>query len=38
MNTVQAIAHILKIEGIEWVGCFPSNNLIEPWPKRASDP
>jgi thiamine pyrophosphate-dependent acetolactate synthase large subunit-like protein len=29
MNTLQAIAHILKIEGIEWVGCFPSNNLIE---------
>ena len=29
MNTLQAIAHILKIEGIEWIGCFPSNNLIE---------
>ena len=29
MNTLQAIAHILKTEGIEWVGCFPSNNLIE---------
>ena len=29
MNTLQAIAHILKTEGIEWIGCFPSNNLIE---------
>src|SRR5215510_1737721 len=29
MNTLRAIAHILKTEGIEWVGCFPSNNLIE---------
>ncbi len=29
MNTLQAIARILKTEGIEWIGCFPSNNLIE---------
>jgi len=29
MNTLQAIAHILKLEGIEWSGCSPSNNLIE---------
>ncbi|MCZ6875558.1 MAG: thiamine pyrophosphate-requiring protein [bacterium] len=29
MNTVQAVARILKMEGVEWVACFPSNNLIE---------
>lgn len=29
MNTMQAIAHILKLEGVEWIACFPSNNLIE---------
>ena len=29
MNTLQAVAHILKTEGVEWIACFPSNNLIE---------
>jgi len=29
MNTLQTIARILKQEGVEWVACFPSNNLIE---------
>ena len=29
MNVMQAVARILKLEGIEWVSCFPSNNLIE---------
>jgi acetolactate synthase-1/2/3 large subunit len=29
MNTLQAVARILKTEGVEWVACFPSNNLIE---------
>ena len=29
MNTLQAVARILKTEGVEWIGCFPSNNLIE---------
>ena len=29
MNTAQAVARILKIEGVEWVACFPSNPLIE---------
>ncbi len=29
MNTMQAIARILKEEGVECVACFPSNNLIE---------
>jgi thiamine pyrophosphate-dependent acetolactate synthase large subunit-like protein len=26
---MQAVARILKIEGVEWVSCFPSNQLIE---------
>ncbi|HJO82509.1 MAG TPA: thiamine pyrophosphate-binding protein, partial [SAR202 cluster bacterium] len=29
MNGNQAIAKILKLEGVEWVSCFPSNPLIE---------
>ena len=29
MNTMEAIARILKEEGVEWIACFPSNNLIE---------
>ncbi|MDA0366023.1 MAG: thiamine pyrophosphate-requiring protein [Chloroflexi bacterium] len=29
MNTNEAIAQILKREGVEWIACFPSNNLIE---------
>ncbi|MFN8541805.1 MAG: thiamine pyrophosphate-requiring protein [Thermomicrobiales bacterium] len=29
VNTLQAVARILKLEGVEWVSCFPSNNLIE---------
>ena len=29
MNTMQAVARILKEEGVEWIACFPSNNLIE---------
>ena len=29
MNTLQAVARILKLEGVAWVSCFPSNNLIE---------
>ena len=29
MNVNDAIARILKAEGVEWVTCFPSNNLIE---------
>ena len=29
MNTVEAVARILKMEGVEWVSCFPSNNLLE---------
>lgn len=29
MNTMQAVARILKTEGVKWIGCFPSNDLIE---------
>ena len=29
MNVTEAVARVLKIEGVEWVSCFPSNNLIE---------
>mgnify|MGYP001180158102 CR=1 FL=1 len=29
MKILDAVARILKEEGIQWVGCFPSNNLIE---------
>jgi len=29
MKVLDAVARILKTEGIEWAGCFPSNNLIE---------
>jgi acetolactate synthase-1/2/3 large subunit len=29
MNSVTAIANILKQEGVEWIGCMPSNSLIE---------
>jgi thiamine pyrophosphate-dependent acetolactate synthase large subunit-like protein len=29
MNVMEAVARILKLEGVEWVSCFPSNNLIE---------
>ena len=29
MNVMEAVARILKMEAVEWVSCFPSNNLIE---------
>jgi len=29
MNVNQAVARILKIEQVEWISCFPSNELIE---------
>lgn len=29
MDGVTAIANILKLEGVEWIGCMPSNPLIE---------
>ena len=38
MNTLQAVARILKQEGVEWVACFPSNNLIEAVAKEGIRP
>ncbi|MBI4310714.1 MAG: thiamine pyrophosphate-requiring protein [Chloroflexi bacterium] len=35
MNVSEAIARILKQEGIEWAACFPSNPLIEPLAKEG---
>ena len=29
MNTLEAVARIVKMEGIDWVSVFPSNELIE---------
>ena len=29
MNTNQAVARALKLENVEWISCFPSNDLIE---------
>ncbi|XOV86413.1 MAG: thiamine pyrophosphate-requiring protein [Pseudomonadota bacterium] len=29
MNGFELIAHCLKAEGVEWMGCFPANPLIE---------
>ncbi len=29
MNVLEAIARILKLEGVGWVSCYPSNELIE---------
>ncbi len=38
MDTNQAVARILKTEGVEWVACFPSNNLIEAVAKEGIRP
>jgi thiamine pyrophosphate-dependent acetolactate synthase large subunit-like protein len=38
MNVTEAIAKILKSEGIEWVSCFPSNPLIEAVAKEGIRP
>lgn len=29
LNGLEAVARILKLEGVEWVTCYPSNALIE---------
>ena len=29
MNVIDAVASTLKLEGVEWVSCFPSHQLIE---------
>lgn len=38
MNTLEAVARILKTEGVEWISCFPSNNLIEAVAKEGIRP
>ena len=38
MDVRGAIARILKIEGVEWVSCFPSNELIEAAAKEGIRP
>src|SRR5262249_55509655 len=38
MDTLQAVARILKLEGVEWVSCFPSNNLLEAVPVEGIRP
>ncbi|ETX06353.1 MAG: hypothetical protein ETSY2_17635, partial [Candidatus Entotheonella gemina] len=38
MDTNQAVARVLKSEGVEWVACFPSNNLIEAVAKEGIRP
>jgi acetolactate synthase I/II/III large subunit len=38
MNTFQAVARILTMEGVEWIACFPSNNLIEAVAKEGIRP
>ena len=29
MKVIEAVARILKTEGVEWISCFPNNQLIE---------
>ncbi len=29
MNVMESVARILKLEGVDWISCFPSNELIE---------
>src|SRR5579884_1139207 len=38
MDTLQAVARILKLEGVEWLTCFPSNNLLEAVAKEGIRP
>ena len=38
MKVIDAVAQILKTEGIEWAGCFPSNELIESVAKVGINP
>ena len=38
MDVNEAVARILKIENIEWVSCFPSNQLIETVAKEGIRP
>ena len=38
MNVTEAIAKILKAEGVEWISCFPSSPLIEAVAKEGIRP
>ena len=38
MNVTEAIARVLKSEGVEWMACFPSNPLIEAVAKEGIRP
>ena len=38
MNVNEAVARILKIEDVQWVSCFPSNELIESVAKEGIRP
>lgn len=38
MNTLEVVARILKQEGVAWIACFPSNNLIEAVAKEGIRP
>lgn len=38
MNGVEAVARILKTEGVEWIACFPSHPLIEAVAKEGIRP
>ncbi|MEM7034875.1 MAG: thiamine pyrophosphate-requiring protein [Chloroflexota bacterium] len=38
MNGIEFIAKILKMEGVEWMACFPSNPLIEAVAKEGIRP
>ncbi len=38
MNCIELVARILKLEGVEWMACFPSNPLIEAVAKEGIRP
>ena len=38
MNGVEYIAKILKVEGVQWISCFPSNPLISAVAKEGIRP
>jgi acetolactate synthase-1/2/3 large subunit len=38
MNVTEAVARILKSEGVEWMACFPSNPIIEAVAKEGIRP
>lgn len=38
MKVIDAVARILRVEGVTWTGCFPSNELIESVAKVGINP